>query len=76
MPAVFVYHAVFQLAAEVLPELLVVLSAVLEHLAKLALDLLLQIPGDDLQLPVVLEELPGDVQAQIRSRIWRSAVSN
>ena len=64
--AVFRRHAVLELPAEVLPEFLVALPVVLEHLGKLALDLLLQIGGDHLQLPVVLQQLPGDVQAQVR----------
>ncbi|CAN3986065.1 D-cysteine desulfhydrase, partial [Dysosmobacter welbionis] len=34
-------------------------------LTKLALDLLLQVGRDDLQLPVMLEQLPGDVQGQV-----------
>ena len=59
-------HAVLQLAAEVPEELLVALPVVLLHPQELGLDLLLQVPGDDFQLPVVLEELPGDVEAQVR----------
>ena len=46
--------AELNLTAEVLPEDLIALPLVLEHLAKLALDLLFQIRGDDLQLPVML----------------------
>ena len=52
--AVLADHAVFQLAAEVLPEGLISLTLVLEHLGQLTLDLLFQISGDDLQLPVML----------------------
>ena len=66
MGAVLADNAVFELTAEVLPELLVALPVVLQHLGKLALDLLLQIGGNHLQLPVVLQQLPGDVQAQVR----------
>ena len=54
MDAVLADHAVFQLAAEVLPEGLISLTLVLEHLGQLTLDLLFQISGDDLQLPVML----------------------
>ena len=57
--------AVFDLAAEVLPEDLIALPLVLEHLAKLALDLLFQICGNDFQLPVMLQQLPRDIQAQV-----------
>ena len=64
--AVLADHAVFQLAAEVLPEGFISLTLVLEHLGQFALDLLFQISGDDLQLAVMLQKLPGDVQAQIR----------
>ena len=59
-------HAVLQLAAEVPEELLVALPVVLLHPEELGLDLFLEIPGDDFQLAVVLEELPGDVEAQVR----------
>mgnify|MGYP007025238669 CR=1 FL=1 len=51
-----------QLAAEVLVELLVALPVLLEHPGELAFDLLFDVVGDELELPVVLEELPGDVQ--------------
>ena len=64
--AVLADHAVFQLAAEVLPEGFISLTLVLEHLGQFALDLLFQISGDDLQLAVMLQKLPGDVQTQIR----------
>ena len=65
MGAVFADDAVFDLPAKVLPKFLVALPVVLQQLTKLALDLLLQVGRDDLQLPVVLEQLPGDVQGQV-----------
>ena len=59
------HHAVFQLGTEGMPELLVFFFVVLLHLQQLGLDLLLQSGGDDLQLAVVLQDLPADVQGEV-----------
>ena len=64
--AVVVQAPYLQLAAEVLEELLIALPVLLQQPLQLGLDLLLDVVGDELQLPVVLEQLPGDVQAQVR----------
>ena len=64
--AVVVQGAELQLAAEAAVELLIALPVVLQHPLQLAADLLLQIVGDDLQLAVVLQQLTGDIQAQVR----------
>ena len=64
--AVVGHDAVFELGAEGLEKGLVFLPVTVHDPGKLGLDLLFQAGGDDLQLPVVLEHLPGDVQAQIR----------
>ena len=63
---VVVQGAQLQLAAEAAVELLIVLPVVLQHPLQFSLDLLFQVGGDDLQLPVMLQQLPGDVQAQVR----------
>ena len=55
-----------QLAAKVPEELLIALPVILQHPLQLALDLLLDVVGDKPQLAVMLEQLPGDVQAQVR----------
>ena len=65
MGAVVGSNTVFDLAAKVLPEGLIGLPLVLQHLGKLALDLLFQIGGNNLQLPVMLQKLTGDVQVQV-----------
>ena len=64
--AVVVHGAHFQLPAVALPELLVLLPLVPQQTLQLRLDLLLQIGADELQLPVVLQKLTGDVQIQVR----------
>ena len=63
--AIGVHKGVLKLHPEGRPELLVLLPVVLHELDQLALDLFLDVVGDDLQLPVVLEHLPGDVQGDI-----------
>ena len=55
----------FQLQPKVAEEFLVSLAVVVQHGQQLAVDLLLQPPGDDLQLAVVLQHLARDVQRQI-----------
>ena len=62
---VVVINAEFELEAEIFEESLVFLPVVFQHGEQLALDLLFQTGGDDLELPVVLQHLPGDVQAEI-----------
>ena len=57
--------AVLQVSAEGIEELLVVLTLVIHHVLQLGLDLLLQIPGDDGELAVMLQHFPADVQAEI-----------
>ena len=57
--------SVFQLEAELGIELFVFLRLLLQELRQLALHLLLQVGGNDLQLPVVLQQFPGNIQAQI-----------
>ena len=64
--AIVVQRAHFQLAAEALPELLVLLPLVPQQPLQLRPDLLLQIGADDLQLPVMLQQFPGNIQVQIR----------
>ena len=63
--AVLGHQAVLQVAAEGGEELLVLLPVVFQQLLQLGLDPLLQVGGDELQLPVMLEHLTGDVQAQV-----------
>ena len=63
--AVVGHGAVFQLAAEGGVELLVLLPVVFQHGFQFGLDLLLNVPGDDGQLTVVLQHFPADVQGQI-----------
>ena len=63
--AVVVQGAQLQLAAEAAVDGLVAVPLVLQHPQQLRLDLLLQIGGDDLQLPVMLQKLTGDIQAQV-----------
>ena len=64
--AVVVHGTHFQLPAIALPELLVLFPLVPQQAFQLRLDLLLQIGADELQLPVVLQKLTGDVQIQVR----------
>ena len=64
--AVLVADADLEMIAEVLEELLVLRPVVAHELFELALDLLFKILADDAQLAVVLQDLAGDVQAQIR----------
>ena len=52
--AVVVQGADLELAAEVLPELLVALPVVAQHPLKLRAQLLLEVGGDDLELAVML----------------------
>ena len=59
-------HAVLELPAEVPEELLIALPVILQQAQELRLDFLFQVGGDDLQLPVMLQKLPGDVEAQVR----------
>ena len=63
--AVVVIDAEFQLQTEALIELFIGLAVVFEHRQQLAVDLLFQSAGDDLQLTVVLQHLAGNVQRQI-----------
>ena len=63
--AVVGYRAVFQLAAKGGVELLVLLPVAVQHGLQLGLDLLLDVPGDDGQLAVMLEHFTADVQGQI-----------
>ena len=70
--AVVVQGAQLQLAAVAAVELLVVLPLVLQHPQQLRLDLLLQIGGNDLQLAVMLQQFPGNIQAQV-GRIHHAA---
>ena len=62
--AVLVVDAELDALGEGLVEGLVFLPVAVQHLLELGLDLLLQVVGDGLQLPVVLQ--PRDVQGQIR----------
>ena len=64
--AELVQHAHLQGPAEVLIELLIARPVIREHLLQLRDNLLFQVGGDDLQLPVMLQQLTGDVQAQVR----------
>ena len=48
-----------------MPELLILLFAVLLHLQQLRLDLLFQGGGDDLQLAVMLKDFTADVQGEV-----------
>ena len=57
--------AVLQLTAKGGVEFLVLLPVVFQHGFQLGLDLLLDVPGDDGQLAVVLEHFTADVQRQI-----------
>ena len=65
MCAVLHISAVLDLAAECLPEGLIVLALILLQLEQLALDLLLQALGDRLEVAVVLEHLTRDVERQV-----------
>ena len=53
------------LTAELLPELLVLRTVVVQHGVQLVLDLLFQCVMDQLQLAVLLQHLTADIQAQI-----------
>ena len=53
------------LTAELLPELLILCTVVVQHGVQLVLDLLFQCVVDQLQLAVFLQHLTADVQAQI-----------
>ena len=66
LSAVVVHGAHFQLPAVAQPELLVLLPLIPQQALQLCPDLLLQIGADELQLPVVLQKLTGDVQIQVR----------
>ena len=55
---VVVQGAQLQLAAEAAVELLIALPVVLQHPLQLGLDLLFQAGGDNLQLPVMLQQFP------------------
>ena len=57
--------AVLQLTAKGGVEFLVLLPVVFQHGFQLGLDLLLDVPGNDGQLAVVLEHFTADVQGQI-----------
>ena len=57
--------AVFYLAAEVLPKLLVAIAVVLQKLQKVSLYLLFKVLRDELKLPVVLQKLAGDVEREV-----------
>ena len=70
--AVVVQGAQLQLAAIAAVKLLVVLPLILQHPQQLCLDLFLQIGGDDLQLAVMLQQFPGNIQAQV-GRIHHAA---
>ena len=63
--AVIADDAVFELRAEHVEELFVLLAVALHEPGKLAFDLLFKIHGDELELAVVLEHLAGDVQRKI-----------
>ena len=63
--AVVGHSTVFQLTAEDGVEFLILCPVVVQHIFQLGLDLLLNVPGDDGQLTVVLEHFPADVQGQI-----------
>ena len=63
--AVLVADADLQIGAEVPEEGLVLLPVVAHELFQLALDALFEVLADDAQLPVVLQQLTGDVQAQV-----------
>ena len=64
--AVLVYDTVFDLLAEALPELSVLLGLILHDALEVRLDLLGQVAADHLELTVVLQDLTGDVEAEIR----------
>ena len=53
------------LTAELLPELLVLCTVIVQHGVQLVLDLLFQCVMDQLQLAVLLQHLTADIQAQI-----------
>ena len=63
--AVIADDAVFELRRERLVERRIFLAILVAQAGKLALDLLLKVAGDDLELAVVLQKLTGDVQAQV-----------
>ena len=63
--AVALVAAEFQLAAEALEELVVLLTVVVLHGVQLVLDLLFQAVADQLELAVLLQHLTADVQAQV-----------
>ena len=65
VPAVLVADAALEMDAEVFEEFLVLGLVVPHQLFQLALDLLLQVLADDLQLAVMLENFPGNVQGQV-----------
>ena len=58
-------QAVFELAAKGGEEFLVLLPVVLLQLFQLGFDALLEVLGDELELAVVLEQLAGDVEAEV-----------
>ena len=62
MHAVVGGYAVFDLAAEAVPELLVFLGLVLLHFGKSCLDFLFDICGYGFELVVMLEHLTADVE--------------
>ena len=64
--AAVAHDAEAELAAEVRVELLVALAVVFEELFKVGAHLLFKVLADDLELAVVLQELAGNVEAQIR----------
>ena len=64
--AVFVTHAALEADTEILEELLVLRAIFLLELFQLSLDALFQILADNLQLTVMLENLTGNIQGEIR----------
>ena len=63
--AVIIQHTVFQLCAERAVELLILFAVVRHQLHEFLFDLLLEVVRDELELPVVLEHLTRNVQAEI-----------
>ena len=63
--AVLVAHAALEVHAEVAEELFVLGPVVAHELFKLTLDALFKVLADNAQLPVMLQELTGNVQREI-----------
>ena len=66
MHAEIAHDAVFELRRERLIEREVLFPVLILEAGEFCLDLLLQVLGDDLQLAVMLQQLAGDIQAEIR----------